>query len=637
MCGIAGVLRLHSDLSLSPYLPHFTKMPDQFVHRGPDHLGTWYNDDIFLAHARLKIVDLSEQANQPLFNEDRTVLLLFNGEIYNFKTLRSQLIQKGHRFRSEGDGEVIVHLYEEHGESFVKHLEGMFALSLWDQKQKKLILARDRTGKKPLFFVSSSSFFFFASEIKAFFPIPEIQIEKNEEAFPLYFVHGNIPTPHTFYKNIYQLEPAHLLICEAGRPMRKIEYWDLKTYFKNPHNIKKHIQKTEAIETIRYLLKTAVSKRLMADVPVGAFLSGGIDSTIITAIARDELQKPLRTFSIGFEGDPRYDESPYARIASQRFQTEHQEFHLTPQMVPEIFDRILWHYDAPFADSSAIPTSVVSQLARREVTVALTGDGGDENFAGYQRFVASVWMEKIPPFFWKALKSVCPKPVSSTFNVSSFSRVSRALEAANLSLEARICRWLSYFYTDLRHLLNPAFYPSSELSSVLSAPFSNEDLSELTPLSKLLYLNFKGYLADDLNFKMDRASMMHSLETRAPFLDHHLIEYCASLPDSFKIRGFQTKYILKEAYKDILPKEIVYRRKTGFGVPLGKWFRGHLKTFLLDHLSNIEDSAEYINPQYVRELLATHFRGEDHSMKLWSILMFHAWNTPSSKRTPNFR
>jgi asparagine synthase (glutamine-hydrolysing) len=636
MCGIAGVLRLHPQIPLSPYLPQFTKMPDQFVHRGPDHLGTWHNDDVFLAHARLKIVDLSEQANQPLFNEDGAIALLFNGEIYNFKTLRSQLIQNGHRFRSEGDGEVIVHLYEEHGESFARHLDGMFALSLWDQKQKKLILARDRTGKKPLFFVSSSSFFFFASEIKAFFPIPQIQIEKNEEVFPLYFVHGNIPTPQTFYKNIHQLEPAHLLICEAGvipPALKKIEYWDLKTYFRT----KARIQKTEAIETIRHLLKNAVSKRLIADVPIGAFLSGGIDSTIITAIASDELQKPLRTFSIGFEGDPQYDESPYARIASQRFQTEHQEFHLTPRMVPELFDTILWHYDAPFADSSAIPTSVVSLLTRRRVTVALTGDGGDENFAGYQRFVASVWMEKIPPFFWKTLKTVCPKPSSSTFTAHRnwFSRISRALEAANLPLESRILRWLSYFYTDLGNLLNPAFYSSA--GDALRAPFSNENLKNFTPLSKLLYLNFKGYLADDLNVKMDRASMMHSLETRAPFLDHHLIEYCASLPDSFKIRGFQTKYILKEAYKDILPIEILKRRKAGFGVPLGKWFRGPLKPFLLDKLNNIEESAGYINPHYVRELLAAHFRGEDHSMKLWNILMFHAWNTSDPKRTQNFR
>jgi asparagine synthase (glutamine-hydrolysing) len=248
-----------------------------------------------------------------------------------------------------------------------------------------------------------------------------------------------------------------------------------------------------------------------------------------------------------------------------------------------------------------------------------------------------IWMEKIPPSFWKALKTICPKPASSTFTPSWFSRISRALEAANLSLETRILRWLSYFYTDLRNLLNPAFCSEDRLSSALSSPFSNEDLRGLTPLSKLLYLNFKGYLADDLNVKMDRASMMHSLETRAPFLDHHLIEYCASLPDSFKIRGFQTKYILKEAYKDILPKEILKRRKAGFGVPLGKWFRGPLKPFLLDKLNTIEDSAGYINPHYVRELLAAHFRGEDHSMKLWNVLMFHAWNTSNPKRAHDFR
>lgn len=599
MCGISGALRLRSEIPLIPYLPQFEKMPRQLFHRGPDHLNYWHDDDIFLGHARLKIIDLSRASNQPLFNEDQSIALLLNGEIYNFRDLRLQLVQRGHYFRSEGDGEVIVHLYEEYGDAFVNHLDGMFALSLWDQKRKRLILARDRTGKKPLFYTTSSSFFFFASEIKAFFPVNEIEIKKNEDDLSHYFVEGHILAPKTFYKNIYQLEPAHLLICEQHRPPKKVQYWDLKKFFENP---KSRVQKADAIVSIRNLLKNAVIKRLVSDVPLGVFLSGGIDSTIVTAIATEHLQRPLQTFSIGFEGDPRYDESPFARIAAQRFQTEHYEFHLTPQMVPELFDQLLWHYDAPFADSSAIPTSVVSQLARQHVTVVLTGDGGDENFGGYERFVAALWMEKAPAVFWKMMRFFAPRT----------SRINRALEAADLSLEERLRRWTSYFYKDLKK--------------------QSEDISSLTPLSKLLYLNFKNYLAHDLNIKMDRASMMHSLETRAPFLDHTLIEYCAALPDSFKINGFQTKYMLKEAYKDLLPKEIIYRRKAGFGVPLGKWFRGSLKGFLIDKLKNIKDSAQYLNPHDVRELLDQHFGGkQDHSMKLWNILMFHAWNTSMEK------
>jgi len=618
MCGITGVLSFQKSIDVLAY----QNMPHQLLHRGPEHTGIWHNEQIFLAQTRLKILDLSPNANQPLFNEDESIAAVINGEIYNFKDLRAKLLQKNHVFRSQGDSEVILHLYEEEGIDFLNQLEGMFALAIWDTKNQKLILAKDRTGKKPLFYTQNENLFAFASEIKAFFPVKDIPIEKNESLFPYYFLYGYIPTPHTFYKNIFSLEPGHALMIQHNGKNQKIQYWNPAPYYSQK---KKKISKKEAIENVRTLVQNAVEKRLLSDVPLGCFLSGGIDSTIITGIASQQVRHPLQTFSIGFEGDKTYDETAYAKLAAQKFKTQHTEFHLTPNALIEQFDRLLYHYDGPFGDSSCLPTSIVSQLAKEHVTVVLTGDGGDEVFGGYNRFVYSRLLEYIP----KGVPHLLDPLISFGLNTWKHpayetQKWKRFLKACNLPFLERLIRWESIFYEDLPHLLTQNF--TTSLSTDFHYQPFQKDLNPMTKLSKMLFLNLKTYLLNDLNIKMDRASMMNALETRAPFLDHALIEYAATLPDSFKIRGLKTKVILKEAFQDLLPPEIQNRPKAGFGVPIDKWFRRELKSWIQDEFSNLEAVKPYLNTTYIQNLLQEHLREKNnHGQKIWSLLMFKKW------------
>ncbi|MBI4041570.1 MAG: asparagine synthase (glutamine-hydrolyzing) [Deltaproteobacteria bacterium] len=610
MCGICGFLSFDSQADLSPRIPDLTTMPKALTHRGPENLGYWQHQNIFLAQTRLKILDLSSEANQPIFNEDKSIVLVFNGEIYNFKKLRHTLVQKGHTFISQGDSETIVHLYEEEGDRFISHLEGMFAFALWDNRQKKLILARDRTGKKPLFYYQSQHLFAFASEIKAFFALSDIDIHKNEDLFAYYFLYGNIPTPYTFYKNIHSLEPAHYLVLENSKPIQKINYWNIAPYYLNKKNT---LTEKDAKIHIRHLVKEAISKRLISDVPLGAFLSGGIDSSIISAVVTQELHQPLQTFSIGFEGDPLYDETPYAKLVATHFKTNHREFHVGSQALLELIDPLLYHYDGPFGDSSCIPTAIVSKMAKQYVTVVLTGDGGDEIFGGYNRFLAIQLMTKMPKFL-------------KYFKDLPFPKWQRWIATADLNHIDQLTQLTSYFYTDLFELLNKDYASQRTIvKNFHNHPFL-QDVQQMTLLSKLLYLNLKTYLVDDLNIKMDRASMMASLETRAPFLDHTLIEYCASLPDHFLIRNFNKKYILKEAYKEVLPPQIIHRKKAGFAVPLGKWFRGPLKSYIQDEFQNPNSISPYLNPHRIRTLLKSHFdEKKDESLRIWNLLMFKKW------------
>ena len=621
MCGIAGLLTFHNHFQIQHRLDDLKRMPQTLLHRGPENLGCWHDSRIFLSQTRLKIIDLSPQANQPMFNEDKQIVLIFNGEIYNFKTLRKDLQNKGHLFQSQGDSEVIVHLYEELGEDFVSHLEGMFAFALWDQKKQKLILARDRTGKKPLFYVKTQDFFAFASEIKAFFPLPDIQIEPNTELFPYYFIYGTIPTPQTFYKNIFSLEAGQMLRINAQGDCAKQKYWHPETFFSINRS---DIPKQEAIQHIRFLLKKAVSKRLLSDVPLGAFLSGGIDSSIVTGIAAHEISRPLKTFSIGFEGDRERDETDYAREVSRHFGTDHTEYHVTADHLPPLFEKLIWHYDGPFGDPSCVPTAMVSGLAKQKVTVVLTGDGGDELFGGYHRFWASLRLAQMPPW----LRGISQKTVYTLLKMKLLPPQGygqRLHAAAHLSLENRLTHWTSFFYDDLRDILNPDFLSPLKISKNFHYQPYLADTQNMTPLSKMLYLNLKTYLLDDLNVKMDRASMMVGLETRSPFLDHHLIEYCASLPQHYFIKGFQRKVILRETYRDMLPPAIYKRGKLGFDAPLAKWFRGPLQSFVRDELFPLTPIREFVNPAYVTRLADAHAKGADHSLKLWNLLMFKKW------------
>ena len=616
MCGIVGVVTHNARFSIKDHLGQLHQMPQALIHRGPEHVGYWYDQNVFLSQTRLKIIDLSEKANPPLFNEDRSIALIFNGEIYNFKDLKNELIEKGHTFYSHGDGEVIVHLYEEEGEESVQRLDGMFALALWDIKNRRLLLARDRTGKKPLFYYDAPSLFAFGSEIKSFFPLKAIPISIQETLLPHYFISGYIPTPFTYYKSIFALEPGHLLCYESSGKKNIKQFWNIESKYCEKNNT---ISEPEAIEKVRYYVKSAVSKRLISDVKLGAFLSGGIDSSIITGIVTQELKRPLKTFSIGFGNHPDRDETSFARIAAKHYGTEHTEYHVTPKDFPELVDDLLWHYDGPFGDTSCVPTAMVSKLAKEMVTVVLTGDGGDEAFAGYNRFLSTLWIDRCSPLLpQKFLKSVL-----QLFPHPTLQRLSQTLAR---SPEESITILTSFFYDDLAQLLNPSFF-KRDIQANFYAGSYHKNISMMDTLSKMLYLNLKTYLLDDLNVKMDRASMAYALETRSPFLDHHLLEFTASLPSHFLIKGTQKKYILKKAYQYLLPSSIYHRKKLGFDAPLDDWFRGPLKPYIMESLMPLSSVQDYLNTAYVNKIIEQHMKGKNYSLKIWNILMFKKWIT----------
>jgi asparagine synthase (glutamine-hydrolysing) len=550
-------------------------------HRGPDNRGRYWNvsasTSAFLGHARLSILDLSESGHQPMSNETGRVWVVCNGEIYNFRPLRAELEARGHRFRSKSDTEVIVHAYEQYGDEFIRQLDGMFAFALWDQDRERLILARDRTGKKPLYYYVDSLRCVFASEIKALFAHPQVPRYFNPAAIPAYFTFGYIPSPDTFYSGVHQVPPASFAVVEDGRLRGPIPYWDL-VY--PPQGEEHRVSEEEACGEVRRLMTAAVDRRLMSDVPLGAFLSGGIDSSVVVGIMSRLLGKKVKTFSIGFTGDRDFDETRYSRLVARAFETDHTEFVVEPKAF-DLLETLLWHHDQPYGDSSAIPTYLLSKLARQHVTVALNGDGGDEVFAGYERFWGAVASERLPKALIRvggALVDSLPSACRSGRNVA---RAQRFLQQASRPLQERYLAWCSFFSPDL-------------LAELLSAPvpeYVGKGFGEILDrtagrplLHRILYLNFKTYLPDDLLVKMDRMSMAHALETRSPFLDTALMEYVAALPPEYKLKGRKLKYILKRAFADLLPGEILRRGKWGFGVPLGAWFRGELKDMVGDLL-----------------------------------------------------
>ncbi|HAL47876.1 MAG: asparagine synthase (glutamine-hydrolyzing) [Acidobacteria bacterium] len=627
MCGICGEVRLGNTGSVKP--DDILAMREALIHRGPDDAGLFMSADrsVGLGFRRLRIVDLSANANQPLPNEDGEVRVVFNGEIYNFKELRQQLEDRGHRFRSHSDTEVIVHLYEEKGADCVSLLDGMFALAIWDQRNRRLTLARDRAGKKPLFYYHARDRVAFASEIKAFFGHPDIPTEVDPSAVPYYFIHGYVPCPNTFYHQIKQVEPATVMTVEHDGTIESRPYWSLRYPSHAELASAGPVDRRQVVGRLRQLMTQAVERRLISDVPIGAFLSGGIDSTIVVGLMSRAMPEPVKTFSIGFEGDVAYDETAYARIAAERFGTQHTEFVVEPSAV-DLIDKLIWHHDGPFGDSSAVPTCIVSRLTSQQVTVVLNGDGGDELFAGYVRFYAGVLAERIPRSVARLLNaglSRVPSPESSRHRLA---RAQRFFGAVNLPLYERMTRWSSLFFDDLEDLLNPEF--GSSLPPIDRLRYLEREIDRMTDLStlgRILHANFRTYLLDDLLVKMDRCAMANSLEARSPFLDRALIEYVATLPDHLKLRGRKTKVILREAFADLLPAEIANRGKMGFGVPLGAWFRGELRDFVGDLLlAGDARFRTYLSPTYVESLVRRHQAGRaDLGHQLWSLLCFEQW------------
>jgi asparagine synthase (glutamine-hydrolysing) len=623
MCGICGELTfdgspVNQDVVIA--------MRDALHHRGPDDGGLFASSDrrVALGFRRLRIVDLRPQANQPMANEDGAIRLVFNGEIYNFRELRARLVARGHQFRSESDTETIVHLYEDDGLDAFAQLEGMFAIALWDARQQRLVLVRDRAGKKPLFFYQDGTRLAFASEIKSLIGHPDVPVDVDASAVPAYLQHGFVPCPGTFYRGIRQLPPATVMVVGRDGSTSQRTYWELRYPGRDEVAASPVPNRRGAVADVRALVTRAVERRLVADVPLGAFLSGGVDSTIVVGLMTQLTGKPVRTFSIGFAGDPMYDESDYARMVAGRFGAQHTEFRVHPHAL-QLVDKLIWHHDGPFGDASAIPTFIVSQLTREHVTVVLTGDGGDELFAGYRRFGGALAAERVPrPVArlggWLLDRLGTPRQPRHPLTYAR-----RFLSASELPWLERMTRLSSVIYDDLEPLLSPDLRSRVDRLGYLRGELGA--MSGLTGLSQLLHANFRSYLLDDLLVKTDRCTMANSLEARSPFLDRELTEYVAQLPDRWKLRGQQTKVILREAFADLLPASVSARPKMGFGVPLDTWFRTELREQLCDELmAGNPRYREYLDMPTVHGMIRRHLAGEAHlGLQLWSVFCFERW------------
>jgi asparagine synthase (glutamine-hydrolysing) len=630
MCGICGELTFDPSVPISADI--ITGMRDRLVHRGPDDCGTFVSGDgrAALGFRRLRIIDLSAAANQPMPNEDGTVQVVFNGEIYNFKELRRGLMARGHQFRSNSDTETIAHLYEERGPAVVEGLDGMFAIAIWDARERQLVLARDRAGKKPVFYYKDADRLVFGSEIKALLAHPAVPAEIDAAALPALFTYGYVPHPATVYRGIRQVNPASVVVVSAGGRVSERRYWRLAFPDASPDAPSTHMMpgaRADARDRVRQLVIDAVAKRLVSDVPLGAFLSGGIDSTIVVGVMSMLTDAPVRTFTIGFEGAADYDETAEAKRIAARFGTEHTEFRVQPSAV-ELLDRLIWHHDGPFGDSSAIPTYLVSELTRPHVTVALTGDGGDELFAGYTRFRAALAAERLPAASGALLSAALRLLPDAPHERHRVARARRFARFAHLPLLQRAARWNSIFQDDLSELLEPGTLGGATAPPVpLSDQAGADDMAGYSPLSRLLAVNFHSYLPDDLLVKTDRCAMAHSLEPRAPLLDTALTEYVASLPDALKLHRGRSKVILREAFQDLIPPDIARRRKTGFGVPLDAWFRHELRAFVRDTLlAPSAASRPYFRRIALEKIVGDHESGRaNHGHRLWTLISFDRW------------
>lgn len=622
MCGICGLLD-YSNKKIEENT--IQQMCSKMEHRGPDGQGVYVSNQdnlsIGLGHRRLKIIDLSQAGHQPMFNEDGSIVLVFNGEIYNYQELRPVLEAKGHVFKSHTDTECLIHLYEEYGQDCVKQLRGMFAFAIWDRKKEILMLARDRVGKKPLLYYYKNGNFCFASEFCALLASGFISKEINRESLSYYLELGYIPAPLTIYKDVFKLPPAHFLIL-TGNQISIHKYWQLD------YTNKIKISEQEASNEMIKLLKEAVNIRLYSDVALGAFLSGGIDSSAVVALMSQLSLGKVKTFSIGFD-EKDYSELKYARNIAKRYNTEHNEFIVRPKAL-EVLPLLVENYGEPYADSSCIPTYYVSKETKKFVTVALNGDGGDESFAGYDRYNAMLVAEKVPVFARKIISDLSYFIPDSVNFRNKFRRIKRFLKALDLSTDARYLKWVSIFDQGLKkELCSDEFLRTINAGNALNlikqyVVYSGNSFS----VDTLLSTDVLTYLPYDLLVKVDIASMSNSLEARSPFLDHKLMEFAASLPANFKIRRGIKKYILKKAIKNLVPQENISRAKMGFGVPIGKWLRGELKDYLKGNLlSGKFVKRGYFNQSVITRLVNDHTDNKtDYSYQLWALLMLELWH-----------
>ena len=625
MCGIAGIVDFKGNSIDNSLLK---AMCDAMVHRGPDDEGYYFSNNskisIGLGHRRLSIIDL-KTGHQPIYNENRNVWLIQNGEIYNFMELRRSLEKNGHIFYTNTDAEVIVHAYEEYGEDVVNYLRGYFAFAIWDETQKKLILARDRIGMKPLLYSQVNNKLIFASEFKALLAYPEIDKEIDFEAIHHYLTYLCIPAPLTAFKKIKKLPPAHMLVYQDGK-LRLNRYWELD------FSRKIKITEEEAVSQIITLLKEAVKIRLISDVPLGVLLSGGIDSTCVTALMSQLQENKIRTFSMGF-GEGQYNELPYAKFVADHFKTDHYQNYVTPD-VEEILPKLVEHYGEPYGDSSALPTYHVCKVARQKVKVALNGDGGDELFGGYRRHLASNLAETYGPVAKilnrSPLKIIFRRFPDKPSRPNSPGNIRRFLDAAELDRAHRYMRWIGFFDERFKKSLYADDF-CRQVEGLDSCVFLTDLFNKVKNIDSIdaaLCIDILFGLQNDLVVKMDIASMANSLETRSPLLDHHLIEFSASLPSNLKIRNLSLKYIFRKSLKGLVPDKILKRPKRGFAVPVDKWFRGPLKDYLTNTvLSPRALKRGYFRPDRLRGVVESHLAGKkDYGQHLWGLLVLELWH-----------
>lgn len=622
MCGICGIINSEKENRVDPQL--LKQMTDTIVHRGPDDEGTYVDNNVGLGMRRLSIIDLST-GKQPISNEDKTVWIVFNGEIYNHKEIRKELEKAGHRFETQCDTEAIVHAYEEYGEKCVQKFNGMFAFAIWDSRKNIVFLARDRVGIKPLYYFFDKNRLIFGSELKTILKAKDIPRRIDLQALDNFLTFEYIPAPLSIFQDIRKLPPGHTLTLRDNEIWVR-NYWDVdvksngKTY-------------DEYVHTLRELLQDAVKIRLMSDVPLGAFLSGGIDSSIIVALMARVMDQPVKTFSIGFE-DSSYNELKYARLVAEKFNTEHHEFIIKPDAV-DLADNLLKFLDEPFGDFSIFPTYLVSKMARDFVTVTLSGDGGDELFGGYDTYIAdgmAKYFNRLPRalrngFLTKVLEMVPP----SSKKKGLVNRAKRFVEGMKLPEDLRHTRWMIF----LQEFEKNQLYAQDMQSGILEKDpykfirryFANVAYNQNDETNQQMYVDVKTYLVDNILVKVDRMSMATSVEARVPFLDHRFVEFAGTVPGKYKLQGRKTKMILKQSMEELLPKEILYRGKEGFSIPIKNWLKNELKPMMMDTLSPEKIKREgFFNSNYVDTLINEHLSGkENHSHRLWALMIFGRW------------
>ena len=621
MCGIVGIVNNNLRSADREVVERMNRC---IAHRGPDEDGFYIKENVALAMRRLAIIDLAG-GQQPIFNADRTKAIIFNGEIYNFQQLRADLEKRGHKFYTNSDTEAIVHLYDEFGADCVQHLRGMFAFAIWDENDKSLFVARDRVGKKPLLYSHQpNGDLIFGSEFQAILTHPSVSREVDYEAIDSYLSYLCVPAPQTAFKSIRKLKPGHWLRWKNG----EIE---TERYWQPDFSRKIKVSEAEAEEETLRILRESTRLRMISEVPLGAFLSGGVDSSVVVALMAEASEKPIKTFSIGFE-EQDFSELKYAKRVAEHVGAEYHEFIVKPDAL-EILPTLVEHYGEPYADSSAIPTYYVSKETRKYVTVALNGDGGDESFAGYERHAAMRIAETYHRLPEVLRKTLIETPINliptSEIERSRVRDVKRFLQAASLPKTERYFRWMSTFNREAKKDLYTENFSreiaNNNPSQLLEKWFVKANGSGI--LDTTLLTDQMTYLPNDLLVKVDIASMANSLEARSPFLDHHVIEYAASLPENIKAKKTETKSFLKKIAARLVPREVVYRRKMGFGVPIGKWFRGEMKDFARGILLSEKSlNRGIVRSEMIEKYVREHTNAErDHAFQLWTLLMLELW------------